>query len=122
MGLVPTGSVQKHDAVFVGKLRRGLGQKDTYQADIDPRQNHRRYLPVGETHGNVCVDIFADQLAANGGPQGQRRPTASRVADASETSLVLNSTHIRMPARRLWAMVSSISGVFLKASASTGVC
>src|ERR1017187_4594210 len=121
MGLVPTGSMQKHDAVFVGKLRRGLGQKDTHQAGIDPRQNHRRHLPVGRADGHVGVDIFADQLTANGGSQRQRSPTASRIADAPKTSLVLKQyAHPSARRKALGYGVERSREFFLKASVSAG--
>ena len=119
MGLVPSGSIEKHDAVFVRKLRRGLGQKDAHQTGIDPGQNHRRHLAVGGAHGHISVHIFADQLAADCRPQGQRRPTASRVADASETAFVLKQhTHLCVCWKALGYGLESLRKFFLKASAS----
>jgi len=123
MGLVPTGSIQKHHAIFVWKLRCGLGQKDTHQTGIDPRQNHRRHLPIGGADGHVCVDIFADQLTANCGPQRQRRPTTSCVADASETPLVLKQNAQRSTRRKaLGYGFEGLRKFFLKVSMIAGFC
>lgn len=46
-------------------------------------------MAVLGANGRIGVDILADDLAAHGRAQGQRRPTASRVGDASKAALVL---------------------------------
>jgi hypothetical protein len=69
------------------------------------------------------VFMFADQLAADCGPQGQRRPTASPVADASETAIVLKQNAHPCACRKALSYgLESLREVFLEAFASDGSC
>lgn len=89
VGFVPPGSIQEHEAVFVGKLGSGMGEKQSHQLCVDPGQDQGGHLPVLRAHGDEGVNVLADDLATDGGSQGQRSPAASTITDSPEAALVL---------------------------------
>ena len=87
--LVPSGAIQEHDAVLVWELGGCLRQEQGHQPGVNPGQDQRGHLAVLGTHGHIGIDVFADDLAANGRPEWEGRPATPAVADPTEPAFVL---------------------------------
>ncbi len=88
-GGMPTGTVQQHQAMVVGKTGGGVRQEQGHGFGIHPRQDQRAELAIEGADGGQAVDELADDLVADNGAQGPRGPTAALIADAAETRFVL---------------------------------
>ena len=116
-GGVPTGAIQQHQAMVVGKAGGGVGQKQGHGLGIHPGQDQRAELSIEGADGGQSVDELPDDLLADDGTQGPRGPAATLIADAAETGFVLKQQAHPCARRKLIPhLCEDFWGVFLNRS------
>jgi len=88
-GGVPTGAIQQHQAMLVGKAGGGVCQEQGHGLGINPRQDQRAEFSIQGADGGQSVDELPDDLLAEDGAQGPRSPAATLIANTAERGFVL---------------------------------
>jgi len=116
-GAVPTGAIQQHQAMVVGKTSGGVRQEQGHGFGIHPGQDQRAEFAIEGADGGQAVDELADDLVPDDGAQGPRGPATALIADAAETGFVLKQqTHPRLGRKPAPHFLEDLGEFFLNRS------
>lgn len=89
IGSMPASAIQKHETQVFGKCLRGMVQEDGHDLGVHPRHDEGHEFAVSGADRGQDIDILQNHLLTHQRPQGERRPTPSVIADATEATFVL---------------------------------